>query len=132
MAIDLLAIENAIIQRLTPLVDEFKVQVGAIDIKRPVVSKQIFVVYKSTITSPVKSFNGLVTKEIRFDVISRFQELRTNNQAYPILAKIDELLEGYEPEPVRTFNALHQVREESLPSEVEGLYLYRQIYEMTV
>lgn len=100
MAIDLGAIEKALLDRLAPIRQENNISVGALDaqeLNRPVTTGQVFVAYLSDtpIFGLLEDYPQVLILE--WAILIQYQNLQTHAQVYPLLAKIRKLLHGFEP-----------------------------------
>ncbi len=130
-------IQDAIIAKLKPLESDLKVRIGALDseeLKRPVMAGQVFVSYRG-IEREAPFVQGPRAKNLQvttFEVLTRFLNLRTHNQAFPILRAIDEELSGFSPVP-GTQKSIRLVSEKFVEDQAfldAGLWVFSQMFEV--
>lgn len=134
MATDLIALENDLIARLTLTCHAMGVSVNKLNayaLKQPVQSGQVFVNYGGSQTSEPLTFNSSRVTTFSFQVLVRFTNLTTHDQAYPLLMALRDRLRDYEPVSELCTKPMHLLREvpPTLDQQLDGFWLYTQIYE---
>jgi len=129
-------IEQAMLGRLVPLGILHDVAIGLLDaehLERPVIERQVFVSYRGSNFGDQLTMNGTnQRREIEFEVISRFQDLRIHNEAYPLLVAIRKALTGFKPVP-QALLPLRQINERFNDRFLEaGIWAYTQLFKLTV
>lgn len=136
MATNLIAIEDAIVAKLQPLVATYNVAIGKLDaneLNRPVQSHQIFVDYDGFKSESPMSFNGQELRTYSYKIYVRFLNLQTHDLAYPLLGAIAKLLKDFKPLANFTVRPMRLLSEKPDTSQVkDGLWFYVQIYEFQI
>jgi len=133
---DLVAIENAIVNQLQPLVATYNVAIGKLDaneLNRPVQSQQIFVDYDGfTSESPI-TLQGQEIRTYSYKIYVRFLNLQTHDLAYPLLSAIAKLLSDFKPLTDFTLRGMNLLSEKPDTSQVkDGIWFYVQQYDFDI
>ncbi len=136
MATDLVAIENLILAKLQPLAAIYNVAIGKLDaheLKRPVVGGQVFVNYAGFDSESPITFNGQEVRSYKYQVLVRFVNLRTHDQAYPLLGAIATALSKFVPIARLTVKPMNLQSEKPDTTQVaDGIWIYVQNYNFQI
>ena len=133
---DLVAIENAIVTRLQPLVATYNVAIGKLDaneLNRPVQSHQIFVDYDGFKSEFPLTNSGQELRTYSYKIYVRFLNLQTHDLAYPLLGAIATALKNFKPLANFTIKPMRLLSEKPDTSQVkDGLWFYVQNYDFQI
>lgn len=136
MATDLVAVENAIVARLQPLIAAYNVAIGKLDaneLNRPVLSNQIFVDYDGFKSESPITNSGQELRTYSYKIYVRFLNLQTHDLAYPLLGAIATSLQNFKPIANFTVKPMRLISEKPDTSQVkDGLWFYVQVYEFQI
>jgi hypothetical protein len=133
VATDLIALEKRILDKISPIAAGFGIRVGLLDaqeLKTPVSSGQAFLSYGGRrLVQEVSTFNGGSVYEYSFELIYRHLNLRTHNEAYPLLSAVVSALKGFEVSEYNVKPMRLESEKPDLSQIADGLWMYIQTYK---
>jgi hypothetical protein len=135
---DLSAIETDLISRLSTVQSTYNLSVGALNaekLNRPFNQAQVLVSYRRSEFSSPQSLHQFQFATISFELITRFKDLRSHAQAYPILSALRDRLWNYVPASVDSLEVVEPIRQvdEKFSDHkllAAGIWTYSQTYTL--
>jgi hypothetical protein len=135
---DLSAIETDLISRLSTVQSTYNLSVGALNaekLNRPFNQAQVLVSYRRTEFNSPQSLHQFQIATISFELITRFKDLRSHAQAYPILTALRDRLWNYVPTSVTSLDVvepIRQVDERFIDHKLlsDSIWSYSQVYAL--
>jgi hypothetical protein len=133
---DLSAIEADLLTRLDTVRSTYNLSLGTLtqeELKHPLKQAQVLVSYRRTEFSSPQSLNQFQYASLRFELITRFKDLRSHAQAYPVLAALRDRLWNYVPAGVNSLDVvepLQPIEERFMDRKLlsDGIWSYSQIF----
>ena len=136
---DLNAIETDLLTRLGTVQTTYNLSLGTLtkeQLSQPIQRSQLLVNYRRTEFDAPQSLNQYQIATLNFEIITRFKDLRSHAQAYPILAAVRDRLWNYAPAGLDSLNlveGMRQVDERFLSDRKlldDGIWSYSQMFTL--